>query len=301
MNERFAAEPSSCESAKELQSLMGSFGPEAARYLLVFPANWRELILEHFSSVGQVELECVKTVLRRALEKMQVVPDKSIPYDKGRDWVENALSMVEKPTSRLHGVIFSRERPQNHHRAFTMDTLDLPKTAEERIEATPQEITRVCKILLEYSSDVLLIDPYLNPLNRSYEKVLPKLMRVIAESTSCQRVEMWARYKSVIDRPGNKSDLERALTSLRKESGLSPKRKLEMILVDDESGERMHGRYLLTNKGGVRLDQGFQSLSRSHKSHKMDVSPIGRVLIDELWGIYIKQAHGMKIVMTVSA
>lgn len=296
MNELFAVEPSSCENAAELKLLMKCFGPEAGRYMLAFPMGWRQLILEYFSAATYFELERVKTVLRRAKEEMQVVDDKSIPYDGGRDWGGNALFALDG--AHLHGVVFSREKHHDHHCIFTMDTLDLSPTAEERIEATPQEITRVCKVLLASSSDVLLIDPYLNPCQDKYKKVLSKMMRVIESSALCRRVEMWARYKSVIDKPGNKSDLESALTCLRKESGLSSKSKLEMILVDDEFSERMHGRYLLTNRGGVRLDQGFQKLPGGRK---MDVSPIGRDLIDKLQGVYIERAHDMKIAMTVSA
>ena len=75
MNERFAAEPSSCENAAELRLLMHAFGPCAGRYMLAFPKNWRDLVLLHFSNAPPLEMERVKAVLRRAKEKMQVFQD----------------------------------------------------------------------------------------------------------------------------------------------------------------------------------------------------------------------------------
>ena len=67
-----------------------------------------------------------------------------------------------------------------------------------------------------------------------------------------------------------------------------------MILVDDESRQtKMHGRYLLSIKGGIRFDQGFQKLP---EGRHVDVGPIGKTIHDALLDIYCDGKHDMRVI-----
>ncbi|MCW2311308.1 hypothetical protein M2244_001036 [Rhodoferax antarcticus] len=54
----------------------------------------------------------------------------------------------------------------------------------------------------------------------------------------------------------------------------------------------MHGRYLLSIKGGIRLDQGFQQLPTGRK---VEVGPIGKIVHDGLLEIFFDYKHDMNV------
>jgi len=59
----------------------------------------------------------------------------------------------------------------------------------------------------------------------------------------------------------------------------------------------MHGRYLLSIKGGVRLDQGFQNLPAGRQ---VDVGPIGKPIHNQLLDIFFDGKHDMRVVDRMS-
>jgi hypothetical protein len=70
-------------------------------------------------------------------------------------------------------------------------------------------------------------------------------------------------------------------------------REVEMIFVDDAPCKnKMHARYLLSIKGGVRLDQGFQHLP---EGRRVDVGPVDQSTHVDLLKIYLEGEHDMRI------
>lgn len=299
MNERLAAEPTSCANAMELRLLLNSFGPFAGRYLIAYPGNWRELLLQHFAEAPAIEQERVKVLLRRAKEEVRVVGDASAPYDAAQAWPTNAMKALAAVPPRLQGAVFARPAPSEEPPAFTMDTLDLPPTADEKIDAMPSEFARVCRVLIATSRELILVDPYLNPCRADSMAVLVELVKQAANA-NCMRISLWARHSLVVGpRSNDLEEVQGALLALRDRAGLKRERQLEMHLVeDDRARDRMHGRYLLSVKGGVRLDQGFQRLTGGRK---VDVSPVGASLLDELLTVYAQGQHDMKVETTLRA
>ena len=62
------------------------------------------------------------------------------------------------------GLIALEARPPAIHH---LHELELPPTAEERIVSSATEYARISKILLLLSPEIVLVDPYLNPLKRA--------------------------------------------------------------------------------------------------------------------------------------
>lgn len=299
MNERMAAEPTSCLSATELRYLLTSFGPFAGRYLVAYPTDWRQLLLEHFAESPTLEQERVKALLRRAKEEVRIVGSGALPYDTAQAWAENAMAAISTSPPKLHGAVFARPAPSEAPPAFSMDSLDLPPTADEKIDAVPSEFARVCRVLIAASREAILVDPYLNPCRADCMSVLVELAKQAA-SANCMRISLWARHSLVVgSRANDLEEVQGALADLRTRSGLKRERVLEMHLVeDDRARDRMHGRYLLSVKGGVRLDQGFQRLTGGRK---VDVSPVGAALLDELLTVYAQGQHDMRVEATLRA
>ena len=293
MNELYAADPAVCSHASELKLLLASFGPYAGRYLANYPIDWAAQVESHFDNVGEIEAARVKTMLRRANEGIAMVTRQNLPWVKERDWLANAKLLLEGVPAVFDGLITQQATPPAIHH---LHELDLPPTAEERILGTATEYARISKILLLLSPELVLVDAYLNPLKRDCEFVL-KAMFEIAARGRCQKITLWARASEIFKngtRTVIKTDLENTLRKLGKLVNLKPGREIEMILVDDESRQtKMHGRYLLSIKGGIRFDQGFQKLP---EGRHVDVGPIGKNTHDALLDIYCDGKHDMQAV-----
>ena len=293
MNELYAADPSVCAHASELKLLLASFDPYAGRYLANYPENWVAQVESQFENRGEIEKARVKTILRRAKEGMAMVTRANLSWNADKEWLENARPLLNTPPAVFDGLIAREATPPAIHH---LHDLDLPPTAEERISGTASEYARISKILLVLSPEIALVDPYLNPLNGKCASVL-KAMFDMAGKGKCQKISLWARASEVFGHSACaviKADLEDRLRQLARQAGFKPGREIEMILVEDESRQaKMHGRFLLSIKGGIRFDQGFQQLPQGRC---VDVGPVGKTTHNALLDIYFDGKHDMRVV-----
>lgn len=293
MNELFAADPGVFLHPSDLRFTLEKFGPETGRYLGEYPIDWVSRVERSLPVVTPVEQARVSTFLRRAIERLKLIPNRSFPFDPKRSWEDNALELLKPPLPRFDSVIIGHEGRQSA--AFTLDSLELPPTAEEKIEGVPQEFVRVCKTISLFSPEIVMVDPYANPCKHNVASVLKPLLQQIARGR-CERVLICARYDAVIGaRLSTQNELYDSLRKLRSDAQLPLACSLEFVLFEDsQSASRMHARYLFSIKGGVRLDQGFQKLP---PGRKVDVGPISPVLLDELMALYVEGRHDMQEVL----
>ena len=295
MNELFAAEPAACKSASDLQLLLNHFGPYAGRYLASYPLDWVKLIEIQFQQAGEMERARISALLRRAKDSLALVPRNGLAWDPQRSWLVNAQYLLDDKPPLVHGLVASKSAPPRIH---SLEDMELPITAEERVEGTATEYARVCRTLLLLSPEISLIDPFLDPLKRTHSKVLEELLSVLAKG-KCERLTLWTRAPKVgsDDVDVICADIKNQLQKLARYAGIKPGRHIEILLMRDETSKtKMHGRYLLSIKGGVRFDQGFQALP---EGRMVDVGPIGKSAYDELWKIYVDAKHDMQLVNSV--
>ena len=289
MNELYAADPNCCVRASDLKLLLNSFGPYTGRYLANYPSDWVQRIEIQSNALGDVEVARIKTLLRRAKDSLKIVTRSNLAWTDSVPWLDNATQHMN---TAFDALITRESRPPS---IFDLDELDLPPTAEERVLGEASEYVRVIKILALLSPEILLIDPYLNPLKRVYSQTLPSLFKQIAKGKS-EKVILWSRASEVYGSSNQASvdrDLYESIKRLVTSSGFKPGIEVEMILVEDETSKsKMHGRHLLSIKGGVRLDQGFQQLP---KGRKVDVGPVGQAIHNELMDIYFDGQHDMTV------
>jgi len=291
MNELYAADPAVCSRASELKLLLASFGPYAGRYLANYPIDWSAQVERQFDTVGQQEAARVKTLLRRARETLTLITRANLPWNMNQAWLANATPLLHD--RHFDGLIaVQADLPAVH----PFDTLDLPPTAEERISGIASEYAHVAKILLLLSPELVVIDPYLNPLKRNCAPVLKAMFDLAAKGKS-QKFTLWVRASEILSTGSAAtilSDLETVLHRMVCQANFKPGRSVEMILVEDETRQtKMHARYLLSIKGGIRLDQGFQQLPQGRH---VDAGPIGQTIHNALLDIYFDGKHDMRVV-----
>lgn len=293
MNELYAADPSVFIQASELKMLLASFGPYAGRYLANYPSDWAVQVERQLDNLGEVEAARVKAMLRRAKESMALIPWNGLAWNKGQEWLANAQPLLNTAPAMFVGLIAREAKPPAIH---YLHDLDLPPTAEERIAGTASEYARISKILLVFSPEIALVDPYLNPLKGDCAAVLKAIFDMAAKG-KCQKITLWARAAEVCGRGAYaviKTDLEARLRQLARQAGFKPGREIEMMLVEDETRQaKMHGRFLLSIKGGIRFDQGFQQLPQGRC---VDVGPVGKATHNALLDLYFDGQHDMRVV-----
>ena len=181
--------------------------------------------------------------------------------------------------------------------------MDLPPTADERIAGTASEYARISKNLVLISSEIVLVDPYLNPLKRDCQAVLEALFLIAAQGRN-QKIILWTRAAEVYGPGSNEStestesDIRDLLFRLARRTKFKPGSEIHMNFVEDEARRtKMHARYLLSIKGGIRFDQGFQQLPQGRR---VDVGPIGKATHDELFDIYFEGRHDMSVVQRIT-
>ena len=139
------------------------------------------------------------------------------------------------------------------------------------------------------SQELHFIDPYLNPCKMDIRSVLKKMLQTLVESKKLKEVICWARASEVISEAGNPKkhsweEVESELSNLLKEVEWPSDWKFNYFLIDEQKDKKMHGRYLLSIKGAIRLDQGFQQLGQNKT---VDVSPVGKSIHDDLLRTYL--------------
>jgi hypothetical protein len=296
MNELFAADPAVCGHISDLKLLLASFGPYTGRYIANYPDDWSAQIEKQFEGLGDVEAAKAKLLLRRAKENIALVTRSNLNWCAEQGWLANAVPLLSRTAATpaiFDGLIAAQASPPAIHGLHEMD---LPATAEERITGIAKEYARIAKMLLLLSPELALIDPYLDPLNSDCYSVLEAMFEIAAKGKS-QKISLWARASEVIrysTYAAIKPDLEDALRRLAHQANMKPGRVIEFVLVGEETKKtKMHGRYLLSIKGGIRLDQGFKQLN---KSRQVDVGPIGsKATHDALLDIYFDGKHDMRI------
>ena len=293
MNELYAADPKICKHSRDLQLLLKHFGPFTGRYLANYPSDWSSRIREDLRSIGTIEAERIKTLIRRAREESILIERLPLAWSPTKSWLENAISLTSGPKPCLTGLLAEASDPPLVHQ---LDDLDLAPTAEERIQAKPQEYLRVSNILIKQSTELLFIDPYLNPLTTRYRNTVKSFLVAAAEGR-CQSIQFWVRASELFKSASSSAimtDVRNELTAWSNNAKFRQGFQLQIFAVaDGASREKMHGRYLLSKKGGIRLDQGFQELPQDRK---VEVGPVGRDTHRDLLDIYLDRNHDMEVV-----
>ena len=285
MNDWLTSDPNCFRSAIELKFFLEQFGPLTGRYHLTLPHTWRQEILNHYAKTGDLEKKRAEIVLQRAAERAALYSREVESWKNEESWAANIARYDDvHPTLLKAAVVPDLPEPTISSRKFvSLHDLNLPPTEEESILATPKEYLRVSQLLLRTRPELVFIDPYMNPLDDRVFDVLNILFQEIAGG-KCKKITLYARQRVIEEAGGTCEKIERKLRTIKTQTGLTS--SITYILVDDRrSRDRLHGRYLLSLKGGIRFEQGFQRLSRGRK---VEIAPIGQAVLDGLIEKYIE-------------
>jgi hypothetical protein len=250
MLHEFAVEPALLGNWHNFHYLHEKFGVPQARMISEFPGKWRRMVYEAAGGFSEIQ--------RKILE--QWMADKTaflIPggraYTMADDWLKSAeAAHVEKP---FHAVL-ARENPREH---FYVISAEQPITERHPLFHCPRECAMpktvngyitVSRPLLQCSRQILFIDPYFKA-EKKWVDPLRAMFACIPSNVTLLRY--CARASPGGEEPSfRRSELIQNLPRFIP-LGIS----LDIVLLTKSLGRDTHNRFILTERGGIKLPWGL--------------------------------------------
>jgi len=281
----YALEPelvASWTDRRDCRYYMTSFGYDHGRVVSRFPRHWKKLVWQAFGSTDDLARQRIEVLLACLSDRM--VKRGYANWDPtSASWLENA----EREHQRLpFHAILARTNPRSHPVVLTdadLEEDDDGRWAVKRdrfVVRNTEEMANAVAPLLQYSSQVLFIDPYFSPERLSHrrplEAFLERLVR-LGISDPPQRVEVYTAEKK--EENFFRRECETKLPQCIPEGMRVRFRRLRQRA----DGEKFHNRYILTDLAGVFFGIG---LDEGAEGETDDVMLMGRELYEKRWSQY---------------
>jgi len=276
----YAVDPECMGDWGTFRFLVSGFGVSSGRLISNFPRNWlkktQTICLKNFSSFRKKQL--VAEELNR-IKKFGIV-DKNRLYDGTKSWLPNALEKHKDET--FHAIITNTNDTVPDYVLRANEILgntplwDVP--TDKDVERTIGGLSTAIEILLRISNHILFVDKMFDP---AISKWSEPLIRFIEIATSNRNIQPIVEYHFCIDDeelvisgvPVSFSDYCKNHSSNMIPEGIN----VNFCRISPKpGGEGVHARYVLTDKGGIRIDWG---LDTGQPGQRTDVG----LIHDHLW------------------
>jgi len=267
----YAVDPGSLTDWRSIRTLADKVGVPKGRIIARLPKTWFRDLYDRFATVSVIENANLEKALRR-LER-SVLPTGRAKKLRASTWLETA---EDEHRQRPFRAIIAAENPRSHPAIVPLEDLN---EDHERWEAQRElPLARegdvwvdAIKLLLTSCSELMFIDPHFKPDASRYQRTL-KALCVAATSNNSRLTKIEYHVESKGDPGFFESACQKDIPFLVPQ-GVD----LEVVLWSCKAGgQDFHARYVLTNHGGIRFEQGLDD-SKSTTS-TTDVSLLDEVL-----------------------
>ena len=260
----FALQPSLLNNWADFRFYYDNFGIHRGRLISRFPKRWKRMVYESIpNTIGDIERKKIEDRLATIDEKMIKM---NREYDNSQNWLENAeRSHTVLP---FHAIIAS-ENPNDNQSVLVTDEIDNQTelwccSTEFAIHRQPQDLSSIVRRLFQLSNEILFVDPYFGPEVSRYRTTLQYFLESAYQTgNNFARIEYHLAARSTTTFFNQECNtrlpqiIPSGLTIVFKRWRQRP------------GGERLHARYVLTDKGGFRFEGG---LDAGNSSETVDVS-----------------------------
>lgn len=296
MLHEFALNPIVISTFDKFRYYFENFGVEHGRLISQFPKRWQRMVIEACTEHGTKRTEFV--------ERLRGINSKLIqsgrPYDGELDWLENAETQhITKP---FHAII-SISNPRKQLFVLIDDELDEtdPRWNVDRervIPRTAEDIASCCARLLQISTEIIFVDRNFNPSAIRWRRPLERLLDDACHGKNPVRLELhigWEDAEGISREMALQnwcSNCEEKLHSLIPR-GFSLRVFIWERKERQVPGDKLHPRYILTDRGGIRIDYG---LDEGKPGETTDISLLNHSLYEHRWKDYQKDTTTFKFV-----
>lgn len=270
----------------EYRYFYDKFGLGHPRIMSQYPRlkNWRRQVLIAASEIDGPEKERIIELVKMLSEKM-ISRDSSV-YDGNVPWLENAEKEHEQ--GPFHAIL-AVSNPRRHQRVVTGSTLGETHNARwdlkraDRVRRKAHEMAEIIESMLSNCQEVLFIDPHFGPEKGRFRRPLKSFLKCLTRNRSfhtLNRIEVHSKLNSQPE--FFYSECERRLTGIIPPGMTVPFRRWRQ----NQAGEQLHDRYILTNIGGVEFSKGLDDDDNDPVGDRVKVTLLDRDSYNLLWAQY---------------
>ena len=277
----YAIEPTAFRDHRDLKYLFEKFGFHHGRLLVAFPSKWVRLVFEHLEKLPELERKRAVELLRK-YGTDRVVPCGE-PYVSACTWVSNAARI------KAQGIVGNAIAAEPNDLGLpTVDEADenIFRGTMALVAAEAREYARLAKRLMQLSTRVVLVDPYFRISSPFKRRVLGEFLDA-ARSGCCAEIQIVCRHEQCWEKGYD----HRAAQVLNDFASGGPGVTIDLV-DDSRSPFEMHARYLVSAKGALHYDKGFEEAT---ELRFVPVYPVERELHEQLCHLYLDGAHGFDV------
>ncbi len=256
MIHEFAVEPEVMATWSHFQMLWADFSVSQGRFLVEYPGSWRKQVYtlaERLSAPARANSICSR-LSAPAERTHRMVDPMGRAYDPQKSWVENATT-DHRPNGCFRAVVVLEASPGSSQ-VISVGELERdrePWKVDRQDPNCPRMAEEMCRRvspLLRHSSELVLVD-------RNFDHCEPRFVRpfeaFVGVRANWKRLELHTGKANCFDREHQKAIYQRNL-ELAVPSGVL----LTVCFWPNTSdGQRLHPRFVLTERGGVHFDYGL--------------------------------------------
>jgi hypothetical protein len=284
MLHEFAVEPEAI--AKDWESfryVTEKFGVEQGRVVSRFPKRWSKKVVAAANAVDQ---NLGKRITEKLAHERFVVSFGRTYFDDA-SWIANALR--EDGRSEFAGIIAGGPCPEapNRRTVPELDNNFFYCARQVVVRRDAQVLADTVHSLLACARQIVFVDPHFNPTRPKWRRTLAAFLRAAtARGNRPSIIEYHIQWKDPGFADGRWHD--RFVEACRDElpAVIPTGFNLRIVRWDDRNTpEQMHARYILTDRGGVSVENGLDEGSPG------DTTDIG-LLENQVWEQRLAQFQG---------
>lgn len=256
MHYEYAVEPQAIASSWEnFRYLIEKFGFDKGRLISQFPKSWFREVYQAADALSPLQKKKLEEALNKAKNNKVVRSGRNHDPSLGQ-WLDSAL--IEHQRQPFHAII-ACNTPGSDPSVLPVDTIDeseplmkVPRGND--IQRDISSIASALKGLLHHGTRLAFVDPYFDPFNARQKKLFRELFRIISDNNPGANCEVHYRKDA---RNLSNDVLEREAATLFGDVIPSGMKVSFYCWCEKDKGEDFHARYLLTEKGGISIDAGF--------------------------------------------
>lgn len=281
MIHEFAVDPALLNNWERFRYLTEKFGVCHGRLISKFPKRWKAMVYDGLESVGEIERKKIEICLQRIDEKMQMRAQPAV-WDSAKSWLPNAED--EHARQPFHAIVAGANQ-RKHDRVLTYDDL----SEDTLLWAVPREkvvsrdaisLAGAVSPILRIAKSVVFVDPHFDPYKPRARNTLTVFLKACLDGRidhALPRVEFHTAFKPAIS--DFSGECQRQLPR-RIPHGMS----LRVVRWRERvGGDGLHNRYILTERGGVRLAWG---LDEGNPAQTDDISLLESGVYGARWNQY---------------
>ena len=289
MINEFAVDPELFRNWKDVRYLTENFGVSKGRLISRYPKKWEQLVRQAldgestYKALGPVDDNTHMRVVEKLVSLKDKMQTRIHEWDDTLGWLDNTeREGVRRP---FHAVLTSSARETDDH-ILNFNDFDegnpFWKVERERVvKRTAGHLAAAVAPLLKIARVLVFVDPHFDPYKRracaALKAYLEAAVTKRGSGTKLEVTEFLTAFRSEIRE--YEAECNRNLPSLIPLGTAITIRRIKSM----DDGDEMHNRYILTDRGGIRLAWGLDEGKRGQTD---DVSLLGESVFTERWKQY---------------